>query len=366
MNSPVILHVSTAHSWRGGEQQLAYLVGELKSLKVAQYILCVNGSAVESFCIHNHIPYFSTAKRSSVDVFFARKIASVCKKNNINIIHVHDSHAHTFAILANDIFRNDVSIIVSRRVDFPIGKSFLSKYKYNHRKVKNILCVSEKIREIATAALNVPERAITVHSGIDLSRFNGKEDKRILHDEYKLEESKKIIANISAIAPHKDYFTFVDTAAILCRKRDDICFFIIGDGPMFDEVKNYVKDSGFASRIIMTGFRNDIPDILPELDIFLITSETEGLGTTIIDAFACKVPVVATRAGGIPELVIHEKTGLLSPVKDSVVLASNVERYLDNAALVSDIIQNSTEHARSFTTKITAEKTLDCYTGVLS
>ena len=76
----------------------------------------------------------------------------------------------------------------------------------------------------------------------------------------------------------------------------------------------------------MTGFRKDIPKILPELDIFLFSSKTEGLGTSLLDAFACQVPVVATNAGGVPELIIHEKTGLLSPTKDPQSLAKNVSQ----------------------------------------
>ena len=96
MTEITVLHISTARTWRGGEQQLAYLTGELKKAGVKQYVLCVKDSAVEAFCIHSHIPYFSTEKRSSVDIFFASKIASVCRKNKISLIHTHDSHAHTF------------------------------------------------------------------------------------------------------------------------------------------------------------------------------------------------------------------------------------------------------------------------------
>ncbi len=364
MTEPVVLHISTARSWRGGEQQLAYLVGELKKMNVKQYVLCVKDSAVETYCRHSHIPYFSTEKRSSVDIFFASRIASICRKNKIELIHTHDSHAHTFSILACDFFGCRSSIIVSRRVDFPVSKSAFSRYKYNHRKVKRILCVSDKIREITSGSLKDPSKILTVHSGIDYSRFAGKTNSGKLHTEYSLDSSMKLVGNVAALAPHKDYFTFVDAAAILCRKNDNICFFIIGDGPLQSEIKAYVKKSGFASRIIMTGFRTDIPEILPELDVFLITSETEGLGTTILDAFACRVPVVATAAGGIPEIVVHEHTGLLASVKDSVSLAKYVEIMLADLNFRDKIIENASEHLTLFTTSATAEKTLACYREV--
>ena len=100
MNTPIVLHVSTASSWRGGEQQLAYLVSELKELNVSQFILCVSGSAMEAFSNKTKISHFSIKKRSSFDVLFARRLAVICKEERINIIHVHDSHSHTFSILA--------------------------------------------------------------------------------------------------------------------------------------------------------------------------------------------------------------------------------------------------------------------------
>lgn len=364
MTDPIVLHVSTAKTWRGGEQQLAYLAGELKKTGIKQYILCVAGSAVETFCIHSHIPYFSADKRSSVDIFFARKIASICRKNNVNIVHTHDSHAHTFAVLANDLFGNRTSIIVSRRVDFPVSNSFFSRYKYDHSAVRYILCVSDKIREITSASLKNPEVAVTVHSGIDVKRFENSKDTGTLHKEYGLSPSTKVVGNISALAPHKDYFTFVDTAAIVCRKDLDVCFFMVGDGPLYSELKSYVKQSGFANRIIMTGFRNDIPSILPEFDVFLITSETEGLGTSILDAFACGVPVVATDAGGIPEIVIHDETGLVAPVSDSVGLARNVERLLSDSSMAERLTRGAADHLRAFSTAATAEATLKYYRQV--
>jgi glycosyltransferase involved in cell wall biosynthesis len=364
MTEPVVLHVSTAKTWRGGEQQLAYLAGELKKTGIKQYVLCVTGSAVETFCIHSHVPYFSADKRSSVDIFFAQKIASICRKNKISIVHTHDSHAHTFAVLANDFFGNRSSIIVSRRVDFPVSSSFFSRYKYNHSAVKYILCVSDKIREITSAALKRPEVAVTVHSGIDISRFRDAKNTGKLHQEFGLSEKTRIVGNIAALAPHKDYFTFVDTVAIICRKDQDVCFFMIGDGPLHNELKSYVKQSGFASRIIMTGFRTDIPSILPEFDVFLITSETEGLGTSILDAFACGVPVAATDAGGIPEIVIHDKTGLVAPVKDSVALARNVERLLADRSLAERLVSGAAEHLRVFSTGATASATMKYYRQV--
>jgi glycosyltransferase involved in cell wall biosynthesis len=105
---------------------------------------------------------------------------------------------------------------------------------------------------------------------------------------------------------------------------------------------------------------------MKSLDLFLITSKTEGLGTIVLEAFAGKVPVVATAAGGIPELVEHEVTGLLSPVGDDVSLSHAVIRVLRDAGLRETLTAAAARKAESFSFRMTAMKTLDVYREVAS
>ena len=276
-------------------------------------------------------------------------------------MHTHDAHAHSFAVYAGMLFGNKSKIIVSRRVDFPVKRNFLSVFKYNYKNIARIICVSDKIKEITSPAVRDMHKLITIHSGIDTSRFTGKKNTGILHREFNLKPDLKLIGNVAALAPHKDYFTFVDTVSMMAAHRKDCMFFIIGEGDERSKIEHYISRKGLSESIILTGFRNDIPNILPELDVMLITSETEGLGTAILDAFACNVPVAATAAGGIPEIVIHEKTGLLAPVKNAEILADAVNRLLDDQTLRTKIIAGATQHLLSFTRQVTAAKTLCVY-----
>jgi len=141
-------------------------------------------------------------------------------------------------------------------------------------------------------------------------------------------------------------------------------FFIIGTGPLEEKIKQYCIQKKLSNHIIFTGFRTDIQEILPELDIFLMTSETEGLGTSIIDAFACQLPVVATRAGGIPEIVQHEKNGLLADIKDANELANQIERILNGSIDLDKIINEQQKTLQKFTKSVTAHKTLLEYLAI--
>ena len=361
-----VLHVSTPKSWRGGEQQLAYLYEELQNKNVTQFILCRKGGEIAIKGKSKGWNIIESEKVTAIDINFARKIKVICKKNNIDLIHTHDSHAHSFAILSATLWGNKTPIVVSRRVDFAIKPTWFSKYKYNHKLVKRILCVSEAIKEITAPDILNKSVLKTVHSGIDLSRFKDSNKKAdILRKEFKIGPETKIIGNVAALAPHKDYYTFVNTVEILINEQQNYHFFIIGTGPLEKEIRTYVEHKKLNKHITFTGFRSDIPKILPELDAFLITSETEGLGTSVIDAFVCKVPVVATRAGGIPELVKHKQTGLLAEVKDAKGLAKSINFLFSDSINLNDIAKNQQEILKEFTREATAEKSLKEYYSIL-
>lgn len=361
-----ILHVSTPKSWRGGEQQLAYLFEELDKRGIDQHILCARGGELESRCEREGWSHSSAKVRSSINPLFAKKIRSLCKKRPFDLIHVHDSKAHTFAVMAAALFANPIPILVSRRVDFPVSSSPLSKWKYNHSKVARIICVSDTIAKITGTSIRDQSKLTTVHSGVDPARFERVKQTKPLFEELNLNPEIPVIGNVSALAPHKDYPTFIAAAKALTERDVDAQFVIVGDGPLRSEIHLRAERSGISDRIFFTGFRKDVLEVLSDFSVFLITSETEGLGTSILDAFGCGIPVVATRAGGIPELVVHEKTGLSAPAKDAKQLATEVERMLSDDNLRMQLVKNAKQHLQQFTKVTTAEKTLAVYKDVLT
>ena len=143
-------------------------------------------------------------------------------------------------------------------------------------------------------------------------------------------------------------------------------FFVIGKGEQEAEIRSFVTERGLEDSFIFTGFLKNIEQVLPSLDIFLMTSKTEGLGSSLIDAFAAKVPVVATRAGGIPELISHQKTGLLSDVGDFSDLAKNIQKLENNKPLTDQIVCDAYQKSLNFNTKAMALDYLKLYESILA
>jgi len=358
-----VLHIVTALSWRGGEQQAAYLIQELRT-QIDSLVLCSSGSKMEAFCQQNEVVHFTHKKKGGLDFSYAKKVKQVCLGEAVDLIHVHDAHAHTFSIVAASVFGNKTPIILSRRVDFPIRKNVLSHFKYNHKQVKKILCVSNTIKRVTAAGIKDLSKLETVYSGIDLDKFNSPSGD--LREELGIDKAIFLIGNTSALADHKDYFTFINVAEKIIEKHSNCHFVVMGDGPMSAEIHSFAATKELKSQVTFTGFRTDIPAVLAELDLFLITSKTEGLGTSILDAFACDVAVVGTAGGGIAELVENEKTGLLCEVKNVEQITKAVERMLENSSLRRDCAMLAKQKVKSFSKQETARKTLQYYVEVLS
>ncbi|MCH8553894.1 MAG: glycosyltransferase family 4 protein [Schleiferiaceae bacterium] len=356
-----ILHITTPTSWRGGEQQLAYLGRELENLHVSNYVLCPNQALIldhlgSNFCVPK-------PKAGPWDLRFAYQIAKLAKKLKVDFVHTHDSQAHTFGLLAQILFGMKVKLVVHRRVDFKVGVKRLSQWKYNHRGIAGIICISQAIATIMKPALKKPEKLKTIFSSIDAKKFHPAKSRATgkLRNALGLQGEEFLIGNIAAITQQKDYFTFLDTIKILVEKEKKATYVIIGTGHQEAEIKAYCLQLGLQDKVHFLGFRKDVPEIFPELDLLLFSSETEGLGTTLLDAFACEVPVVATNAGGIPEVALHMKNAFVAPVKDAQKLAEGVILLMDNPEIRRTFVAASKEIVAQHTIEKMAQETLEYY-----
>lgn len=357
---PRIAHVISPNSWRGGEQQAIYLYEELEKLGVYQIILCAKGSATEKYCENHGLRFRSCKKRLNIDPLFARFIRRVCREETIDIVHPHDSGAHTLCVMAADLFSNPCPLVLHRRVDFPISSSWFSRYKYNHRAIKRIICVSEAVKEILQKDLRNKSLIRVVYDGIDVDAFNTPKG-NILREEFHLDPVLPVVANIAALTQQKDYFTFIDTVVLLENEKIRAAYFAFGDGAQREKLEAYALEKGLKDKIRFVGFRTDIRAIIGEIDVLLFSSETEGLGTSILDCFAAGVAVVSTDAGGIPEIMIHQKTGWMGKVKDPGSLAEGVKIALTHPEIRQQWIAEGKKRVQLFKRSITAKNTLDIY-----
>ncbi|HYC85445.1 MAG TPA: glycosyltransferase family 4 protein, partial [Chryseosolibacter sp.] len=338
---------------------------ELSGLGIDNHVAVKSRSAFEAFVQAKNIPHIGLPFTNTLDVRTAWAIRNYCRKAGVDIVHMHSAKSHGIAVLSAAL-GNKTPLILSRRVDFIPKSNALTRWRYYHKSIRKIVGVSHKITEIMRAYTGDAEKCVTVHSGIDPAKFERETDRGVLKREYGIAPGTVVIGNTAALEHHKDYPTFIDAIAKLVKMNLPVRAFAIGDGSLKNELMRVVQERSLDQHIIFTGFRKDIVRILPGLDVFLITSETEGLGTSILDAFAAGVPVVATNAGGIPEMVEHRITGMLCRVKDSDCLANAVAELVANAHLRAELTGEAKRKLHEFTKSNTARKTLEIYNEVLN
>jgi glycosyltransferase involved in cell wall biosynthesis len=142
-----------------------------------------------------------------------------------------------------------------------------------------------------------------------------------------------VIGTAGRLSPEKGTTQLIDAARRVTQEQAGTGVVIFGEGPLRDELARQIATLGLEGRVVLAGFRNDLDQWLGALDIFALPSFTEGLPNVVLEAFAARVPVVATAVGGTPEVVEHGVNGFLVPAGDSVVLAQRLLELLTNAPL---------------------------------
>lgn len=360
----LVVHVSTQRGWRGGEQQALWLHERLARRGVRQRLVCAEGSALARRAALGGAEVIEAAGRGGLDPRFGRAVA---RASAGALVHAHDPNAHAAAVMAATLFRAAAPIVVARRVVFPIGRGPLSRWKYDHRQVRRIICGSLAIAETLRGAIRRPERLRVVHDAIDPARFAAAGRSGRLRAELGVPPGVPLVGTVAALAPEKDPLTFAETAARLLGAGRDVRFVWVGEGRLRHAMAARLRALGIADRVTLTGFREDVAELLPQLDLFLFTSAVEGLGTSLLDAQVCRVPVVATAAGGIREAVLDGETGLLAPPGDAAALADRVARLLDDPGHARRLVEAAERRVhQAFGIDALADRTLEIYREVMA
>jgi len=175
-----------------------------------------------------------------------------------------------------------------------------------------------------------------------------------------------LVGNVAALVPHKGQRHLVEAAARVLPEHPDARFIIAGEGELRASLEQQIRQHHLEKHVMLVGFRADILSLHKAFDVFAMSSVTEGLGTSLLDAMACGKPVVATTVGGIPEVVVHEETGLLVPPRDPPAMAAAIVRLLADARLRQQMGEAGLARVRThFSAETMVQNTLRVYQQVV-
>jgi|GEM_PF-686133 len=362
---PSVLQISSHRSWRGSEQQVAGLLEELKVHDWSATILCRKHSPMRRFCYRHRIESYPFKRKGLKNILLGWEIYKLTQKKAFDLLHVHDADALSAALFARRLGMR-LPLVVSCRPDKLKGDSWLAMRKYNHKAVKAVICPSQASRDILMTVVRKKEVLRQINKGIDLTQHQ-KVDVPYgrLRREYFVPDDASLVGNLASLTPQKDYPTFLKAAKIMLDENPGLFFLIIGDGPLRAETEQQISKMGLKDHVKITGSRKDLAEVLPQLDVLMHPSLTEDQGTIIPEAFAAGVPVAATAAGGIPEMVEHRQSGLVSPVGDAQKLAENVLEIIADKELREKIVAGGREKLQDYSRSKTAAQTMQLYLDVL-
>jgi len=302
MTSMKILQVNTELTWRGGERQTFFILKGLKKLGHTVSLLSIEGSPISKKA--NSIGVNVIAVKNNYSA--TRKIIQNAKY--FDIVHAQTGKAHTQCFIAS-FFVNFI-LVYTRRVSFkPSG--FLTRLKY--KKADCVISISRAISQILNDS-NCYKNSPVVFSSFEKHITNHDRAKRILSS-LKISDRKKIIGIVASLDKDKDPYCSINVCEKLSKLREDFIFIHFGKGNLKNELSEIISQKELTDKYILMGHVENVEDFFPFMDVFLMTSKSEGLGSSVLDAFMSSVPVVSSDAGGLAELV--DGRGYICKVSDS-------------------------------------------------
>jgi glycosyltransferase involved in cell wall biosynthesis len=274
---------------------------------------------------------------------FARDV----RDRSIQIVHTYNIYANVFAVPAARLA--GVPVVVASIRDTGAFLTPLQKrvQKVMCRMADCILVNAEAVRQRLIAEGYRREKIAVIRNGVDLSRFAGKGNGSPLRAELGLPPGAPLVATLSRLNRLKGVEYFLEAAAIVVKQVPEARFLIVGDSSLAADgvirgdtayrtaLQRHAVGLGLGGRVVFTGFRLDVPELLSEVAVSVLPSLSEALPNAVLESMAAGVPVVATTVGGNPEAVEEGVTGLLVPPSDAPALAQAICKLLQSPDLAS-------------------------------
>ncbi len=269
--------------------------------------------------------------RGAFDLSYLRRLASLARRYEADLIQTHLFSSAVYGTIAAAL--NGVPAVCTHhgQTDIATSGSYRQvKFRIVRRSQNQHVFVSNDLRQrFAGEKILNGRNSRVIHNGIDCGVFRPQRD-QTLRTELGLNSEDILIGAVGNLRRPKDYPTFLRAASELARQSPRYHFVIAGadDEPLRGELLALIAELGLQNRFRLLGFRPDVTRVFNALDVYVLSSSTEGFSLTTVQAMASGLPVVATRCGGPEEIVVHNETGVLVPIRAPAELAKAVEMVL--------------------------------------
>jgi glycosyltransferase involved in cell wall biosynthesis len=352
-----VLHVDPERGWGGGEAQVLALLRALGARGHESRLAADPAGALARAANALGVPVLPLRVRNHLDLPAAVALRRLARGHDV--VHFHTARAHALAPLCRGV---GARLVVTRRMDYvPKGGPY-ARFLYN-RAVDLVIAISGGVRAALVRAGVRPDRIRVVPSGVEVSRFAPTPGARErLRREWGVGAEDVLVLVPGALERRKGHAVLLAAAERVARSRRGLGYVFCGDGRERAAVERAAARLDGAVHIL--GFRDDVPACLAAADVVTLPSLNEGLGVAALEAMAAARPVIASRVGGLAEVVVPEETGLLVPAGDAEALAAALVRLADDGGLRARLGRGGLARVEErYSAERMADGTLACYGG---
>ncbi len=316
---PTLMHSESSLGWGGQENRTLEELRGLSRMGYRTLVLCPPEAELGKRAAAEGIAVRHCRMGKSYDVAAVASIRKILREEAVDILNTHSGRDSLLAGLAGRLSSRRPIVVRTRHLALPITSKISYRY-LPHR----VVTVSEYVRRYLVGE-GVPEdRVVAIPTGVDTRRFSPGAAAGTIRKELGLSPYVPLVGMVAIFRKKKGHHILLDAVPGILHEVPEAVFVLAGKGPQWENVSRKIRDMGLTEKVFMLGLRKDVPDVLASLDLFVLPTLEEALGTSFLEAMAMEKPVVGTLTGGVPEVVEDGVNGYLVPPGDPGDLARAV------------------------------------------
>jgi glycosyltransferase involved in cell wall biosynthesis len=322
-NLATILHTEASLGWGGQEIRVIQESVEFAKRGYRVLVACPKEARIAAKAAEAGLQVLNLPMRSPFDPTAVSAFVRIINREKIDIVHTHSSKDSWLAGAAGRIAR--VPVVRSRHLSTPVGRSWFTTFVY--RSLSDVIITSGSLIKETLVTRNKldPAKIVSIPAGVDIAKYDPKIKGAKVRAELGLDCAYPVVGCVAILRSWKGHRYLLEAVPAVVKKYPKARFLIVGNGPKWEELLNMVRTLNIEENVIMTGFRKDVPEVIAAMDIFVLPSvASEATSQVIPQALSMDKPVIATNAGGLPEIIENKVTGLLVPPKDPGALADAI------------------------------------------
>lgn len=362
MIAMTVLHSESSLGWGGQENRTLNEMLTLREMGHRCLLACQPGAKLGIRAREAGFAVTEIRMRGLLDLPAIAALRALMRQERVHIVNTHSGRDTQLAgLAARSILSGRPRVVRTRHLALPITSRFTYSVLPDH-----VVTVSRFVGDYLASA-GVPREKITaVPTGIDLDKYRASSEDGGLRAELGLPAQATLIGTVAILRKKKGHAELLEAVPAVLAKHPDTYFVFAGDGPQTDNLKARIAEMGLQERVLMLGLRRDVVRILQSLDIFVLPTHQEALGTAFVEAGATGLPCIGTRVDGVPEVIAEGETGLLVPPQDPTAIAAAILALLDDPERRREMGRAANERVAScFSRQAMAEGMLAVYRRLL-